>query len=106
MPLMGELSHPDLPEPLTAEALSHMKDLPVWAAHSADDTVVPVGRDDEAVAVLRELGAPVKYTRTDGKGHRTLVSYFLKTEPWAEWMFGQKKPDRRVHSNFQAGKLK
>ena len=91
MPLMGQLSHPDLPNPLTPEALAHMKDLPVWVAHSADDTVVPIARDDETVAVLRELGTPVKYTRVDGKGHHYLVPYFFKTEPWDEWMFAQKK---------------
>ena len=91
VPLMGYLLHPSLPESLTPESLAHMKELPVWVAHSADDTTVPIGRDDETVAVLRELGAPVKYTRVDGKGHHHLVSYFLKTEPWAEWMFAQKK---------------
>ena len=94
MPLMGSLYLPELPAPLTKEALEHMKDIPVWAAHSADDPVVAIDRDDETVAVLRELGAPVKYTRVDGKGHRHLVSYFLKTEPWVEWMFSQKRQNR------------
>ena len=98
MPMMGELNHPALPDPITPESLSHMKDMPIWASHSADDTVVPVTRDDEIVAILRELGAPVKYTRTDGKGHSRLVSYFLKTEPWAEWMFAQKKQHKEEAS--------
>lgn len=91
MPLMGSLYHPELPSSLTTEALTHMKDLPIWVAHSADDTVASVERDDETVAVLRSLGAPVKYTRIDGKGHNRLVSYFLKTEPYGEWMFSQKR---------------
>ena len=91
MPMMGELYHPDLPWPPTPETLSHMKALPIWVSHSADDTVVSIDRDDATVAVLRELGAPVKYTRVNGKGHHYLVPYFLKTEPWAEWMFAQKR---------------
>lgn len=53
--------------------------------------MVSIDRDDATVAVLWELGAPVKYTRVDGKGHRFLVSFFLKTEPWDEWMFAQKQ---------------
>ena len=93
MPLMGALWDPALPDPLTPEALSHMKELPIWVSHAADDPVVPVDRDDEVVALLQELGAPVKYTRADGKGHRYLVSYFFQTEEWADWMFSQKKPD-------------
>lgn len=93
MPMMGAPDIPPFPAALKPEDLAHMKDLPVWVSHSADDPAVPVARDDEAVAALRALGAPVKYTRTNGKGHRYLVSYFLNTEPWAEWMFAQKKPN-------------
>ena len=91
MPMMGALDLQPVPEKLTPQALAHMRDLPVWASHSADDPVVPVGRDDETVALLRLLGAPVKYTRVNGRGHDRLISQFLKTEPWAEWMFAQKK---------------
>ena len=91
IPLMGFLQHPDLPWPPAPESLAHMKNLPVWVAHSADDKTVPVTRDDETVAVLRQLGAPVRYTRVDGKGHHYLVPWFIKNEPWAEWMFAQKK---------------
>ena len=89
MPLMGELNHPALPDPLTPEALLHMKEIPVWVSHSADDPIVSVDRDDEVVALLQELDAPVRYTRVDGKGHKHLVSYFFKTEEWADWMFSQ-----------------
>ena len=91
MPMMGRLDAPPAPASLKPEDLLRMKDLPIWVSHSADDPVVPVDRDDETAAALRELGAPVKYTRVNGKGHRYLVSYFLKTEPWAEWMFTQQK---------------
>ena len=89
MPIMGGLWDPELPDPLTPEALLHMKDIPVWVSHSADDPIVSVDRDDEVVALLQELDAPVKYTRVDGKGHKHLVSYFFKTEEWADWMFSQ-----------------
>ena len=99
IPLMGGLYHPDLPRPLTAEALAHMKDLPIWVAHSEDDTVVLIDRDNETVALLRGLGAPVKYTRVNGKKHHYLVPYFLKTELWADWMFAQKKPDRQEETD-------
>lgn len=91
MPLMGALDDPTVPAALTTEDLAHMKELPLWVAHSADDAVVKVDRDDAVVAVLRELGAPVNYTRADGKGHRYLVSHFLGTEPWAAWMFEQRR---------------
>ena len=92
--MMGQLRDPSVPKPLTPETLARMKDLPLWVAHSDDDTTVPVDCDDEAVAALRTLGAPVKYTRVTGKGHHSLVPYFLKTEPWDEWMFAQKRQDR------------
>ena len=91
MPIMGDLPAGPAPKELTPEALEHLKDLPIWVSHSADDPTVPIDRDDEAVAVLRQLGAPVRYTRVDGKGHHHLASYFFETEAWDEWLFTQKR---------------
>ena len=91
LPMMGRLDAPPAPAAPKPEDLLHMKDLPIWVSHSADDPMMPITRDDEIVPFLRSLGAPVNYTRVDGKGHNRLTSYFLKTEPWAEWMFEQSK---------------
>ena len=99
LPMMGWLDAPPAPAAPKPEDLLHMKGLPIWVSHSADDPMMPVARDDEIVPILRSLGAPVKYTRVNGKGHRDLVPYFLKTEPWADWMFAQKKTDRQEGNN-------
>ena len=64
---------------------AHMLEMPVWAFHGAEDSVVSVNQSDEMVAKLRELGRSVKYTRVDKVGHnvwekaynKELVQWFL-----------------------------
>ena len=43
--------------------------MPVWAFHGSDDTVVTPRHSDEMVDALTAVGADVKYTRADGVGH-------------------------------------
>ena len=67
-----------------------MKRLPLWAAHSADDTNVTIDRDDYAVEKLRALSRNIKYTRWDKYGHAMAYRFYRK-EKWCEWLFKQKR---------------
>ena len=64
--------------------------LPIWVAHSSDDKIVNIDRDDHAVARLKELGGNVKYTRWDKYGHAMAGKFYFR-EKWADWMFAQNK---------------
>lgn len=67
-----------------------MAKLPIWVAHSSDDKVVSIDRDDYAVTKLKALGGNIKYTRWDKYGH-AMALHFYRKEKWCEWMFNQKK---------------
>ena len=64
--------------------------LPIWVAHSSNDTNVTIDRDDNAVARIKELGGNIKYTRWDKYGHGMAGRFYFK-EKWADWMFAQYK---------------
>ncbi|HEX6242341.1 MAG TPA: alpha/beta fold hydrolase [Polyangiales bacterium] len=42
---------------------------PIWIVHSAADAVVPVSCSDDLFDALRDEGAPVTYTRYQGRNH-------------------------------------
>ena len=70
--------------------LSHMKNLPMWISHSADDYILPIDNDDYAVSKLKEIGAPIKYSRYENCGHGVKMAYrFYLGEKWVDWMFSQ-----------------
>ncbi len=69
--------------------LSRIKDVPLWIAHSADDTNVPIDCDDYCTDELRKLGADIKYTRWEKYGHK-MSGKFYKNEKWDEWLFDQR----------------
>lgn len=58
--------------------------IPLWVAHSSDDTNVRIDSDDYYVAELEKLGADIKYTRWNKYGH-SMYKRFYKTEKWVEW---------------------
>ncbi len=68
----------------------HFRTTPLWIAHSSDDDNVSIKSDDFCFEQLKKIGIDVKYTRWDKYGHK-MCNKFYKTEPWAEWMFEQKK---------------
>lgn len=69
------------------QSISH---IPIWMAHSSDDSAVNIASDDYFYKNLKALGANVKYTRWEKYGH-AMASKFYKKEPWVEWIFEQSK---------------
>ncbi len=70
--------------------VSRMKDVPLWIVHAENDKNVTVKVDDYYVGKLKELGAPVKYTRPKKYGHNIANIFYIK-EPWDKWMLLQTK---------------
>lgn len=81
--LLGRVDFTDLD-------FERFRSTPLWVAHSSDDDNVPINSDDYCVEQLKEIGIDVKYTHWDKYGHK-MCNKFYKSEPWAEWMFDQKK---------------
>lgn len=75
-------------DPDQAERLKHM---PIWNFHGEDDETVPLGKSDEMVAALREIGAPVKFTSYPGLGHAVMNITYDKPELF-QWLLEHQSP--------------
>jgi len=64
-------------------------DMPVWAFHGAEDTVVSPFYSDRMVEKLKELGADVTYTRVDGVAHNVWENAYNKE--LLEWLLSKEK---------------
>ena len=62
-PLSAYLDHPD------AWPINRLKDLPVWAIHGAEDTVIPLTRAQQPAEALKEAGGNVKFSVLEGRDH-------------------------------------
>ena len=83
--------------------LAALRSTPVWAFHSADDTVVPVVHTDAVVSALRAAGnADVRLTRyktappcktkaRDLPGHGSYELAYATVELW-EWLLSHQRP--------------
>jgi predicted peptidase len=67
--------------------------VPVWAFHSADDTVVPVVRSRNMIAAMKKMGGNPKYTEFQGLGHASWDKAY--SEPGLyDWLFAQRLSKR------------
>ncbi|MBR5454092.1 MAG: prolyl oligopeptidase family serine peptidase [Clostridia bacterium] len=73
-------------DPSKAEAL---KDTPIWVFHDLDDDAVPVSGSQDMVNALQAAGSTVvKYTESQGMGHRIWDPTYRNPE-FQTWMFSQ-----------------
>ncbi len=63
--------------------------MPVWAFHGADDTVVTPIQSDEMVAKLREQVKDVTYSRVEGVGHDVWLNAY--TPELLSWLLSKKR---------------
>lgn len=63
--------------------------MPVWAFHGADDSVVSPIHSDEMVAKLRGINSDIKYSRIDGISHNSWD--FAYKRELMEWLLSKKK---------------
>jgi predicted peptidase len=62
--------------------------VPVWAFHSADDTVVPVVRSQHMIAAMKKMGGQPKYSEYQGLGHGSWDKAFSEPDLYP-WLFSQ-----------------
>jgi predicted peptidase len=68
-----------------------IKDLPVWAFHGADDSVVPPAYSRQIVVALRAAGGHPVYTEFEGVGHDSWGPAFSNLPFIYDWLFAQRK---------------
>lgn len=67
--------------------------VPVWAAHGAEDRVVPAERTREMIDALREAGGEPVYREYEGVGHNSWTPAYEEEDGLIAWMFQQRKAD-------------
>lgn len=81
---------PDIEPEFRIEFLERVRDLPIWAFHGEDDTVVPVEETLMLVEALRELGSDVRSTIYPGVGHDSWKKAYADRELYA-WLSDQQR---------------
>jgi hypothetical protein len=64
--------------------------IPIWAFHGDRDAVIPIAGSRKLVAVLRAVGAPVRYTEYPNAGHDVWDLAFAEPDLPA-WLFAQSR---------------
>ena len=64
-------------------------DMPIWAFHGADDSVVSPMQSDEMVKKLKELGKDIRYSRIDGVGHGVWENAY--NEELIDWLLSKRR---------------
>ncbi len=73
-----------------------LKQMPVWAIHGADDSVVPASESEQMVLALRKLGnRSAKLTVYPGVGHDSWTQTYDDPK-FFEWMLAQTRSGRFV----------
>jgi predicted peptidase len=67
-----------------------IKDIPIWAFHGADDTVVKPDKSREMVEAVKQAGGSPKYTEYPKVKHNSWDQVF-KDPDYLSWLFSQKK---------------
>lgn len=73
------------------DTLKPIKDLPVWAIHGADDTVVPLKYGRDPVDALQQAGGSVKFTILDGHDHDVWTDTYSNRAIY-DWLMQYQKP--------------
>jgi poly(3-hydroxybutyrate) depolymerase len=72
--------------------LDDVPDMPIWAFHAANDTIVGVEGTDNAVMDHRRDGGNALYTRYDSAGHNAWTPAY-ETPQLVEWVMSQRRDD-------------
>ncbi|MBN2558127.1 MAG: prolyl oligopeptidase family serine peptidase [Clostridia bacterium] len=72
------------------EGFKKIARIPVWVFHGEEDRVVPFELSREAVEILTDLGADVRFTAYPGVGHDSYTRTYENPELY-EWMLRQKR---------------
>lgn len=75
-------------DPLDMKAI---KDLPVWAIHGANDTVIPLVMGKSPVQALEEAGGNVRFTVLEGHDHDTWTDTYSDPK-FYDWLLEHARP--------------
>lgn len=78
----------------SADLAEALKDVPLWALHSADDEVVSVDGTREIIEAIRTIGGEPQYTELTDAGHSAWKHAFREDSPILQWVFEQRRPQR------------
>ncbi|MBN1120691.1 MAG: hypothetical protein JXJ17_06405 [Anaerolineae bacterium] len=82
-PLAAYLFHPSPMEPI--------RDLPVWAIHGADDTIISPSTGQVPVDMLRAVGGNVEFTVLEGHDHDVWTDTY--SDPaFYDWLLSHQRP--------------
>ncbi len=75
----------------TYSTLGRIKDVPVWAIHGAEDTVVPLVKAQQPVEALKEMGGNVRFTVLPGHDHDVWTDTYTDAA-FYDWLLQYRKP--------------
>ena len=84
-PLSAYLDQPEL------GMLKNIVNLPVWAIHGTEDTLVPLEFGQEPVDTLKALGGNVRFTALTGHDHDVWTDTYSDLG-FYDWLLDQRKP--------------
>jgi predicted esterase len=75
----------------SSPSMESIKDLPVWAIHGADDTIVPLSLAQKPVDLLKQAGGNVQFTILENHDHDVWTDTY--TDPqFYDWFLQHKRP--------------
>ena len=75
----------------TYSMIGRIKDLPVWAIHGAEDTVIPLAKAQQPVDALKAAGGNIKFTVLAGHDHDTWTDTY--SDPaFYDWLLQYQRP--------------
>ncbi len=75
----------------TLSTIGRIKDLPVWAIHGADDTIIPLAEAQQPVDALKAAGGNIKFTVLAGHDHDTWTDTY--SDPaFYNWLLQYQRP--------------
>lgn len=72
------------------EAVSALRDVPVWAFHGKDDDILPLSLTKVLVDELTKVGGKVRHTYYDNTGHNAWTQAYTDME-FYDWLLGQRR---------------
>jgi predicted esterase len=75
----------------SSPSMESIKDLPVWAIHGADDTVVPLSLARRPVEALELVGGDVRFTVLEGHDHDVWTDTYSDPQ-FYDWLLEHQKP--------------
>jgi predicted peptidase len=77
-------------QPPTPAELTPLRTLPMWVFHGRNDASIPVASARNTVAILRSLGAPVRYTEFPDADHGNVAALTFATPELYTWLWAQR----------------